>query len=154
MDEQAIAQIVATLRKRIGTTSEPTHTEVDGSMIRKFALATGETNPLHLDQAYAQRTRFGGIVAPPTFVAAFVHGHIPEIFVQDLPFQRMLHSEDAVASFRLIRLGDFITAYARFADAYSKTGARGPAIYQVADLYLSDAANKPVAEVRISAVSF
>jgi N-terminal half of MaoC dehydratase len=88
------------------------------------------------------------------FVAAFVHGHIPEILVQDLPFQRMLHAEDAVTSYRLMRPGDVITAYARYADAFCKAGARGPAIYQVADLILNDAADQRVAEVRITAVSF
>jgi acyl dehydratase len=154
MDSEAIAGLVATLRRRIGTTTTATIAEVEQGAIRKFMRATGDSNPLHWDAAYARRTRHAGIVAPPTFVAAFVHGHIPEILVQDLPFQRMLHAEDAVTSYRLMRPGDVITAYARYADAFCKAGARGPAIYQVADLILNDAADQRVAEVRITAVSF
>jgi acyl dehydratase len=154
MDSETLSGIVAALRRRVGTTTTPTTAEVEHGAIRKFTVATGDTDPLHWDEAYAKRTRHGGLVAPPTFVAAFVHGHIPEILVQDLPFQRMLHAEDVVTNHRLMRPGDVITAYARYADAFSKAGARGPTVYQVADLILDDATGTRVAEVRITAVSF
>jgi acyl dehydratase len=154
MDTLQIESLVATLRQRIGMTTAATITTVERGAIGKFALATGDDHPLYRDESYATRTRFGGIVAPPSFVAAFVRGHIPEIVVQDLPFARMLHSQDAVTNFRLMRPGDVITAYARYADAYSKAGARGASVYQAADLILLDAEQRPVSEVRIVTVSF
>jgi acyl dehydratase len=34
--------------------------------IQKFARLIGEENPIYFDEAYAARTPFGGIIAPPT----------------------------------------------------------------------------------------
>ena len=42
--------------------------EVGPAAIRYFALALGDDNPLYQDSAAASATRFGGIMAPPTFV--------------------------------------------------------------------------------------
>ncbi len=149
-----IATIIEELRRRIGTETEPTVREVEKGAIRKFALAIGDPDPVYVDEGYARQTRFGGIVAPPTFVCAFTGHHFPEIVEQDLPLKRMLHSEDAVTIYRLMRPGDVITAFARYVDAYSKEGARGPMVFQAADLILNDSASERVAEVRITTVSF
>ena len=37
--------------------------------IRQYCFSIGEENPLYWDEAYARKTRWGGIVAPPSFVA-------------------------------------------------------------------------------------
>jgi acyl dehydratase len=154
MKRTNIAQIIEMLRRRIGSETEPTVREVEKGAIRKFALAIGDPDPLYVDESYARLTRFGGIVAPPTFVSAFTGGHFPEIVDQNLPFKRMLHSEDVVTIHRLMRPGDVITAFARYVDAYSKDGTRGPMVFQAADLILDDSASDRVAEVRITTVSF
>jgi acyl dehydratase len=36
--------------------------------IRHFTQGVGDPNPLYLDEDYAKRTRFGGLIAPPTFL--------------------------------------------------------------------------------------
>ena len=41
-------------------------------MIQRFARAIGDDNPLYFDEAYAQKTRFQGIVAPPSIHALFL----------------------------------------------------------------------------------
>lgn len=40
--------------------------------VRKFAEATGDTNALHLSDAYAERTRFGGRIVHGTLVSGLV----------------------------------------------------------------------------------
>jgi acyl dehydratase len=154
MDRTNIPQLIELLRRRIGRETEPTVREVEKGAIRKFALAIGDPDPLYVDEGYARHTRFGGIVAPPTFVSAFTEGHFPEIVEQDLPFKQMLHSDDAVTIYRLMRPGDVITAFARYVGANSKEGTRGPMVFQAADLILNDSLFVRVAEVRITTVSF
>ena len=41
-------------------------------MIQRFARAIGDTNPLYFDQVYAEKTRFKGIIAPPSIHALFL----------------------------------------------------------------------------------
>jgi acyl dehydratase len=46
--------------------------EVSGDDIRKFAEATGDTNPVHLDAAYAARTMFKAPIAHGMLSAGLV----------------------------------------------------------------------------------
>ena len=46
----------------------------DAPGIAAFARATGDSNPLHHDPAYAATTRFGGIIASGSHVSALLMG--------------------------------------------------------------------------------
>ena len=48
--------------------------EVTQELIRRFAEVSGDTNPVHLDEAYAAGTRFGGTVAHGMLTAGFFSG--------------------------------------------------------------------------------
>ncbi len=48
----------------------------DASSIASFALLTGDTNPLHHDAIYAERSRFGGIIASGSHVTALLTGMV------------------------------------------------------------------------------
>ena len=43
------------------------HKLVTEDMIRHYANAVGDVNPLYCNPHYAQNTRWGGVIAPPTF---------------------------------------------------------------------------------------
>jgi len=62
------------LRKRIGVkisdTLEPWCHEASRDGIRHYAHGIGDDNPLWCDPDYAARTRWGGIIAPPSFLFA------------------------------------------------------------------------------------
>jgi acyl dehydratase len=62
------------LRERIGAkitgTVEPWVTEINLDAIRHYAWGIGDDNPLWLDPAYASKTRYGSIIAPPTILYA------------------------------------------------------------------------------------
>jgi acyl dehydratase len=63
---------LAELRERIGEpiedTLEPWCHEATRDNIRHYAHGIGDDNPLWCDQKYAAKSRFGGIVAPPSFL--------------------------------------------------------------------------------------
>lgn len=60
------------LRKRIGVkitdTVEPWNYEATRDAIRHYAHGIGDDNPLWCDPAYAEKTRYGSIVALPSFL--------------------------------------------------------------------------------------
>jgi acyl dehydratase len=61
---------IAKMRGRIGYTIGYTYKwndEATPDAIRHFAHGCGDDNPLWCDPAYAERTRWGGVVAPPLF---------------------------------------------------------------------------------------
>ena len=66
------------VRKQIGMQSEARVVEVERGAIRRFAEAIGDPDPLFNDEAAARKTRFGGMIAPPTFCRS-LGAAIPEI---------------------------------------------------------------------------
>src|SRR5689334_22289720 len=54
-------------RRQIRTAGVARTYEVERGAIRRFAEAIGDSSPLFNDEAAARRTRFGGMIAPPTF---------------------------------------------------------------------------------------
>lgn len=55
----------------VGETASLTKTVTEED-IQAFADITGDTNPIHLDDAYARTTRFGGRIAHGMLVAGFI----------------------------------------------------------------------------------
>jgi acyl dehydratase len=58
----------------IGVPLDPMTVEVDKSAVRKYASAIRFPNPpspLHTDDAYAAKTRWGGVIAPVTLSTSF-----------------------------------------------------------------------------------
>jgi acyl dehydratase len=145
---------VERLRARIGMERGPVTRTVEAGALIKFARSIGETNPLYLDEAYARTTRFGGLIAAPTYVSCFTADVLTGgLFDFDLPFKRFLHSDDEVENHQPIRAGDAIAASARYADVYVREGRGGPLLFQVAEMHLRRD-GEPVAQVRVASVSF
>jgi len=80
-------QALDTLRQRIGVpiehTLEPWCHEATRDAIRHYAHGIGDDNPLWCDPEYAARTRYGGIVALPSFL--FATSRIVSGYVGGLP---------------------------------------------------------------------
>src|SRR5713101_10003054 len=66
---------VARLRSKLGSKvdiAEPPYlTEVTRDAIRHWAWATGDRNPLYLDEEYARGSVYGTLIAPPCMLYAF-----------------------------------------------------------------------------------
>jgi len=63
-------EAVAKLLQRTGVVRaahRPWNTAASADSIRHFALGIGNLNPLWLDADYAEASRFGSLIAPPTF---------------------------------------------------------------------------------------
>jgi acyl dehydratase len=67
--------------KQIGKTAEPRTYEVERGAIRRFAEAIGDPNPLFNSESEARQSRFGGLIAPPTFYRSMMAA-FPEIKIE------------------------------------------------------------------------
>ncbi len=121
------------LRKRyIGQESPPEVMEVEKGHIRAFAQAIEDPNPLWNNEAEARKTRFGGMVAPPTFLRAARTQRLEDL-PPDFPYKRLLDGGSEWEYFEPVRPGDRITAVNRVVDIYSRSGQLGPMIFVVTE---------------------
>ena len=74
--------------RAIGVEGAPSVLEVEKGAIVRFAQAVEDPNPLWNDEKVARETRYGGLVAPPTFLRS-VGVDRPELPFE-VPFERML----------------------------------------------------------------
>ena len=115
------------VKKQIGTQTEARVVEIERGAIRRFAQAIGDPNPLFNDEAAARKTRFGGMIAPPTFGRS-LGGGIPDIKL-NLPQFRGLDGGSEWEYFVPIRPGDQITVVSKIADLREREGRLGPMVF-------------------------
>ncbi|MBI2908680.1 MAG: MaoC family dehydratase N-terminal domain-containing protein [Chloroflexi bacterium] len=113
------------LRRKIGVEypiNEPYNEYAGKDQIRHFCRGIGDTNPLYLDEEYAKRTRYGGIIAPPGFLYSFFWGAWDTRRGSGLPGVHGLHSGDDWEWYRPLKLNDRITGKRHLADMVEKFG--------------------------------
>ena len=110
-------------QQAIGLEGPPVTTEVEKGAIIKFAEAIGDDNPVFNDEAAARETRYGGLIAPPTFLRSVASSR-PELPF-DFPFNRRLDGGSEWEYFEPVRPGDRITAVARIEDISERKGRLG-----------------------------
>jgi 3-hydroxybutyryl-CoA dehydratase len=91
----------------IGQSAEMTRT-ADDAALRAFAEVTGDVNPVHLDDAYAATTNFGGRVAHGMLLA----GYISAVIGAKLLGPGAVYLTQSLRFRRPVRLGDEVTARA------------------------------------------
>ena len=111
------------IQKAIGQKSAPRSIDVEKGAIIKFAQAIEDDNPVYNDEQAARESRYGGLIAPPTFLRS-VGVDRPE-YPFDMPFTRLLDGGSDWEYFYTIRTGDRITAVAEIADINERTGRMG-----------------------------
>ncbi len=110
-------------QRAIGQESAPQTMEVEKGAIIKFAQAIGDDNPLYNDELAARESRFGGLIAPPTFLRSAVTAR-PELPF-DVPFERVLDGGSDWEYFVPVRPGDQITSVSRIEDMNERNGSIG-----------------------------
>jgi acyl dehydratase len=108
-----------------GRESEPVVHEVEKGMIRRFAEALGDPNPIYVDEEAARAAGFAGLVAPPTFPAVLA---VNDRFRHslDLGTRSLLLGEQQLEYGRPVVAGDRITVRSRVAEVQEKAGPSGP----------------------------
>jgi acyl dehydratase len=88
---------------------------VTADHIRAYAEITGDYNPLHFDEAFAARTRFGGLVAQGGITTGLLHA----LVAMDLPGPGTVFLSQNWKFTAPVRPGDTITAEATVRDVHA-----------------------------------
>lgn len=66
---------------------------VEKGAVKKFAEAVGDLKPLYVDKEVAEKSRYRGLIAPPTFPRTFEYSEIQDM---GWPESGMVHGEHKV----------------------------------------------------------
>jgi acyl dehydratase len=93
--------------------------------IREYALATGETDPRHLDVEAARAAGYDDLVAPPMFAAVYCAPAIGPALLDPavgIDFARMVHGGQEFTWHVPVVAGDEITTEAELVDKAERGG--------------------------------
>ncbi len=114
-------EMIERTRSRIGEVFVPTepyfNTAATRDTIRHFVQGIGDPNPLWVDEAYAKKTKYGGIVAPPCFLYSV---YWPDAKGACFPGIHGWHAGNDWDFYRPIRVNDSFTILDRITDLVEK----------------------------------
>ena len=110
-------------QQAVGCESQRVTADVEKGAIIKFAQAIEDANPVFNDEAAARNSRYGGLIAPPTFLRSVIGPRAEYPF--DMPYDRMLDGGSEWEYFEPVRPGDRITVVSRITDINERTGRMG-----------------------------
>lgn len=142
-EDAFVSELKAQIGKEV-TITDPF--EVEKGMLRRFAVATGDPDPVYHDDEYAKSSKYGEIVAPPTFVFEWNHhshgvgsGYTPDQSAKDAgPKPRGMRAGNDYEIFEPVRPGDIITTTSAITEVYEKQGRSGHLIFNVMETTFSN----------------
>ena len=110
-------------KSRIGTEMPSHSTIVEANRLRLFAKATGQTDPIYVDESAAKAAGYRGLPMPPTMAFCF-DMDVPNPFeildVLDVELGRLLHGEQHFEYLGDVCAGDTLTYRTTISDIYDK----------------------------------
>jgi acyl dehydratase len=109
----------------VGKSYAPVTYAVGREKIREYALAVGETNPVHLEVEAARALGYRDVVAPPMFAAVYSLPAIgPALFDPEvgIDFARMVHGGQEFQWGPLVVAGDEIETAVTVKDVSERSG--------------------------------
>jgi acyl dehydratase len=147
---------------------------VERSTLRRYVDATEDHNPLFRDERVAKRSRFGGLMMPPfwlaTLTTAFgqrldevlkvdrtkgpVPGTAPRAQVETPGLDRFANAGSEIEWFRPVYVGDTITFKSRVGDISQRTGRTGPLVITTTETEFRNQHGELIAIMKGSGIRF
>ncbi len=112
----------------VGRRSRPVTNWVERGAVRAFARAIGDPNPLYVDEEAARVSRYGRLIAPPTFPITLDYGEIEGL---TLPSAGLIHGSQSFDYNRPLYVGETLSCYTVFDKTFDKKGALGLMTFMV-----------------------
>ena len=139
----------------LGVEMNPKVVEIEKSMIKRFAEAIEDTNPLWQDKDYAQNSKYGNIVAPPTFVHYLRSAEFVRLLLDTkCPATRILNGGNEIEFFHPIKVGDIISITDKVVDIYEREGKAGKMLFIVWESVYKNQKKDTVARVRSTLIRY
>lgn len=135
-----IEKVASYFKSLLGTKTVSSLGAVDSLMIKRYALAVGETNKLYYDCAYAKENGYAGIIAPPNLLPSIMDwgvgkdevdlnkdGLSNDFFLLNKTFNgiRAMGGGEEKEFHKPVVAGTEITMHSEVVDTYMKEGTNG-----------------------------
>ena len=107
------------LQELIGKRSNKVKNQVERGMVKKFAEAIGDPNPIFIDEDIGKQSVYGQNIAPPTFPRVFDYGELTGL---ELPKKGLIHGEQNYHYSRPLLIGETVYCYTELSNYYEKKG--------------------------------
>jgi acyl dehydratase len=97
--------------------------DVSKDKIKEYAKAIKNLDPHYMDEVFAKKSKYGTIIAPPTFAVVFGAFLIEPVFTDKdlaLNMAMLVHGEQELEFFEVVKSGDSITTKAKISDIQNK----------------------------------
>jgi len=132
------------LKGKVGVAWKPREYLVEGEMIRRFARAVGDTNPLWKD----------GAIAPPTFTLSIGFEQFVEDLMKLTPFNTVLMGSTDIESYQPMKLGDVITVVFKISHLRERKGQTGKMAFMTFDSTYKNKEQELVAKCRQMVIGY
>src|SRR5581483_3871553 len=133
----------------------PITEKVEWASWRNFAVAVrwpDPPDPLHFDDAYGKKTRWGGMIAPYTYIEAICKAWTPEqkagYVDHPLKGKAGLNMGLDIEFLKPVRLGDVITMRQKIVDIYEKSSPSNRLVFTIRERVYTDQNGEVKAIVR------
>ena len=144
--------ITQQMREAIGVESPPVTYEVEKGAIVKFAQAIEDPNPLFNDEQAARKTRYGGLIAPPTFLRSLRAGPVRAELRS--PYPAVLDGGSEWDYFEPVRPGDRITVNSKIVDLFERQGRLGNMLFMIREVRYVNQLGELAAQQRNTMISY
>ena len=141
------------LKGKIGVAWEAGVYEIEKGMVRRFVQAVDDPNPVWQAEEYAGKTKYGGIIAPPTFVVTLGLEQMGQVLAS-APSVTVLHGSTELECYQPIMVGDTITVTAKIADIRERQGKMGRTAFLTFDFTYKNQSQELVAKCRQMIISY
>jgi acyl dehydratase len=111
------------IKAKVGVAWEPREYLIEGEMIRRFARAVGDDNPLWRD----------GNIAPPTFTLSIGFEQFVDDLMELTAFNTVLMGSTEIESYLPIKRGDTITVVFKISNLRERKGQMGQMAFMTFD---------------------
>lgn len=140
MNESAVS--IQEIQAKIGQETDlPGIETIDKTSIIRYAYAISDLNPLYIDDEYASKTEYKGIIAPPTFIFDLIPASTKmgddgrDLTRISLPGYKLLRGGNEYEFLKPVRPGDSVSRKMKITDVYNKESKKvGTIIFIVYDI--------------------
>jgi acyl dehydratase len=146
-------QQISQLESRIGVELPPVSYDIEKGLIRRFAQAVGDANPLWQDEDYAREIGYQSLVAPPNLILTLGFDRVLEEFIADDSLT-VLHGSTELECHAPVQAGDVITAGAKIANVRQRQGQTGATVFVTFEITYTNQRQQTVADCRQMAIIY